>query len=65
MSNHEFLTPEETAALLKVSPDTLRVWRREGKGPQFHRLGHRTVRYSRPQLEAWMTGSTATKEGAL
>ncbi len=65
MSTHEFLTPEETAALLKVSPDTLRVWRREGKSPQFHRLGHRTVRYSRHQLEAWMGGSTATKEGAL
>lgn len=56
MTSPEFLTPKETAAILKVTDDTLRVWRRERKGPPSHRLGHRTVRYSRPQLEAWIAG---------
>lgn len=54
MSNQELLTPKAAAALLKVSMATLYAWRKADIGPKFHRLGWRTVRYPRSQLEAWM-----------
>lgn len=49
----ELLTPEETAALLKVTVRTLRYWREQGTGPQYVRVGRR-VRYRRRDLDAWL-----------
>lgn len=54
MDNHELLTPEEAANLLKVSPATLKQWRHEKKGPRAVRLGYRTVRYPRYRLDLWL-----------
>ncbi|WP_188302211.1 helix-turn-helix domain-containing protein [Streptomyces sp. CBMA123] len=34
-------TADEAAAILKVSPATLRRWRREGTGPAYVRVGGR------------------------
>jgi len=54
MDNHELLTPEEAASLLKVSPATLKQWRHEKKGPHAVRLGYRTIRYPRYRIELWL-----------
>jgi hypothetical protein len=40
----EFWEQESVAELLRVSPDTLARWRRQGRGPTFLRIG-RYVRY--------------------
>lgn len=45
-----FLTEEETAAALRVSPATLRTWRSRGRGPRFVKVG-RLVRYRPVDLE--------------
>lgn len=54
------LTPDEVAALLKVTPKTLEGWREKGTGPAFVRLGHRTVRYSTTALKDWLDKSSST-----
>lgn len=38
-------TPEETAAIYGIHPQTLAIWRRGGRGPASIKLGYRTVRY--------------------
>jgi predicted DNA-binding transcriptional regulator AlpA len=52
------LTESETARRLGVSVSGLRKWRREGQGPRFIRLGSRLIRYSVPDLDAWLLTST-------
>ncbi|MFY9239945.1 MAG: helix-turn-helix domain-containing protein [Roseovarius sp.] len=41
-----FLTPKETAHMLRVGESTLKRWRAEGGGPMYVKEG-RIVRYSR------------------
>lgn len=48
------LTPAETADLLGVTELTLAEWRRHRQGPPYLKLGHRTVRYDRDALGAWL-----------
>lgn len=48
----EILTPEQTAALLQVSPRTVEEWRRTRTGPPWRRMG-RHVRYLRREVLAW------------
>lgn len=50
----QLLTVDETAALLKISVEQLKEWRMRGEGPKILRLGHRTVRYRRSDIRAWM-----------
>ena len=52
------LTEAETARRLGISVSGLRKWRREGQGPRFIRLGSRLIRYSVPDLDAWLLTST-------
>jgi hypothetical protein len=53
----EFLTPAETASLLKVTPQTLANWRYKKTGPHFTKLspgrGGR-IRYRRREIEQWL-----------
>jgi excisionase family DNA binding protein len=49
----DLLTTQQAAALLQLSPRTLRRWRVEGKGPPFIRLGSRRVRYRREAVMDW------------
>ena len=49
----DYLTPMETAQLLKVSEGTLRQWRWLGRGPAFTKAGRRVL-YDRRDLEAWL-----------
>jgi hypothetical protein len=49
------LTPTEAAALLGVSPRTLRSWHALPVPPPVHRLTARTLRYNCEELLAWST----------
>ena len=51
MSNDpEFLTANEAANLLRVTPVTMRNWRAASEGPPWFRVGPRAIRYSRASL---------------
>ena len=52
------LTPAEVAQLLRINVETLGVWRKQGSGPRFLRLGERKVRYRASDVESWLTAST-------
>jgi hypothetical protein len=39
------LSNEEAAEILGIAPQTLAVWRMQGRGPEFHKVGKR-VEYS-------------------
>jgi len=47
-----YLTVDEAAAFLRLSPKTLNKRRSIGGGPKFHKFG-RVVRYAAADLEAW------------
>lgn len=48
-----YLTNEEAAAYLKLSPHTLNKKRVTGGGPKFRKLGSRVV-YAIDDLESWI-----------
>lgn len=48
------LTPKEAAVYLKVSEKTLEGWRRAEVGPKFYRMGSRTVRYFRSDIDDYL-----------
>jgi len=47
------LSEEELAGVIDVKPHTLAVWRAEGKGPDFTRLG-KSVFYRQVDVQAWI-----------
>lgn len=51
-----FRDERSTAALLGVSVETLRTWRKLNRGPRFRKLG-RCVRYRIADLEAFVEAS--------
>lgn len=54
---NSLLTTEEVADLIKVAEVTVRKWRLTGGGPRFTRCGA-SIRYSRPDLDAWILSRT-------
>ncbi len=52
----KLLSTAEAAAILGLKPQTLRVMRCYGNGPQFVRLGskHARAMYRREDLQAWI-----------
>jgi len=63
---NKLLTTEEACERLGggIKPATMRVWRMQGKGPRFHKIGA-LVRYDEAVLERWiadqMRSSTSQK----
>jgi DNA-binding protein H-NS len=53
----KLLTESEAADFLRMKPQTLAVWRGQGRGPQFQKLCGRIV-YSETKLEAWIEQNT-------
>ncbi len=53
MNPNELLTNEAAALMLKVSPVTLALWRRAGKGPDVVRIGAR-VWYDPADITRWL-----------
>lgn len=47
------LSTNEAAALLRINPQTLYRWRKDGKGPRWTHVG-RKVFYEREVLDAWL-----------
>lgn len=45
-----YLTTEEAAEFLRLSPVTLARWRGTGEGPSFRRLGRKKIVYARVDL---------------
>ena len=57
----ELLTNEQTATLLGIKPNTLEIWRCNGKGPVFIKLGTHPsspIRYQRLRVLAWIEANT-------
>ena len=49
----QWITPEELAGRLSISPGTVANWRGQGKGPAFKRFGG-IVRYREDVVNAWI-----------
>lgn len=54
MSDDKYLTSKELAKLLNVSPAWCEYHRWKGDGIPFVRIGTRTVRYKRTDVDAWI-----------
>lgn len=52
MQQREYLSTDQTAVLLGLSPRTLERLRVSGGGPAFHKFGRR-VCYRRADLDTW------------
>lgn len=50
----KFLTEREAAEYLRLSPKTLRRWRKAGAGPRFVRIGGTAIRYSTTEIESFV-----------
>lgn len=55
-SSVEMFSPEEVADLLKIKRSTVMRLYREGK-LKGARLGHRTIRFSRYEINAYLNGA--------
>jgi predicted DNA-binding transcriptional regulator AlpA len=53
----KLLTNNETAELLGLKPNTLEIWRTQGKGPVFRKIG-RAVRYVEADVLVWLNVQT-------
>ncbi len=60
-TDDELLLTREAARLLRLCPRSLELWRAKGVGPDFIKIGTRTVRYRRSSLQEWL----ATREVEL
>ena len=63
LSPSDLLDEREAARLYTLAVATLRNWRALKQGPRYVKLGKRTVRYRRSDLEAFVSSSQA--EGGL
>lgn len=59
MDEMEFLTSEEVALWMRVSPSTLCRWRQIGHGPRVTWLSKTCPRYRRSDVEAWLERAAA------
>lgn len=57
----DLLTEREVAAILKIARSTLANWRWAGKQLQPVRIGDRTIRYRRADVESFINGANAGK----
>jgi len=53
------LTNDEVAAMLRISPLTLKSWRNKNKGPKPYYLGD-SVRYKPADVEEWLEANLST-----
>ena len=57
MNTETYLTQDEAAELLRISPRTLERHRVAGTGPRFVKAGRRVL-YRRSDLDAWTDANT-------
>ncbi|HWJ68933.1 MAG TPA: helix-turn-helix domain-containing protein [Sphingobium sp.] len=61
------LNSADAAAALGISPVTLKIWRCQGKGPRFIKLGDSSrsgVVYDPAEIEAWKAARTFASTSA-
>jgi len=51
----KLLNNEQAAEILGLRPGTLEIWRLQGKGPIFRKIG-RLVRYVEADVFSWLDG---------
>ena len=51
---HEYVTPAEAAALMRLSQEYLAKLRVSGAGPAFYKLNSRTILYCAAEIENWL-----------
>jgi predicted site-specific integrase-resolvase len=56
MNEKQLFTAKEAADYLQYSEVTLELWRREGKGPKFHKPSQK-IYYFKSDLDAWIKES--------
>jgi hypothetical protein len=54
------LSPNQAAKILNVSERRLSRWRLEGGGPEYVKLGHRSVRYASEALQSFIVRRTSS-----
>ena len=59
----EYLTTEELATKLRTSPETVRYWRHEGKGPRSFKVGRRVL-YAVVDVEAFIAEARGERVSA-
>jgi excisionase family DNA binding protein len=52
-SGNKYLTTEEVAELLRTSPESVRFWRSNGKGPRSFKVGRRVL-YALEDVETFI-----------
>ena len=52
----DFKDNKQTAQIIGVKPGTFEVWRYQGKGPRFHKIG-RLVRYAMSDIKVFINGN--------
>lgn len=60
----DILTPQQAAGYLVQSPNTLRQWRSQGRGPAYEKRG-RNIRYRKQDLDAWRNANVVVTAEAL
>ena len=53
-----WLDSAAAAAYLGTKPGTMKTWRSEGKGPRYHVVQDRLVRYHRDELDDFVRASS-------
>lgn len=53
----KLFTSDEAAEILGIKPATMRIWRMQGKGPHFKKVGH-FVRYSEADLNVYLDSNS-------
>lgn len=56
----QLFSADEVCSLLSVSIHTLRRWRREGRGPNYVRLGQNDVKYRAVDIQEWINNNLVT-----
>lgn len=57
------LKPSEAAYVLNISAPLLRVWRRQGVGPRWVRLGAKSIRYPIAGIDTFMATLGMREDG--
>jgi hypothetical protein len=60
-ANPEYMTTDEVAKWLTCSLIWLKILRGRGEGPDYQRLGPRTIRYRREDVTRWLKERVRTK----
>ena len=56
-----FFTAKEAAVFLRFKPTTFAIWRSEGRGPTYSKIGG-SIRYRRNDLEMWANANEAARK---